>query len=188
MRQMISFGGVALLFAAVVQAQQPAAPTAEDPIEKALLAAPPALRPNATVIRWKPDFTYETLREGTIPLVCYDRSGQPLQQAFAVECTSRSNLPRVAQNMKLEAAGGDRAKTNALLEAAEKDGTRVKPEFGSMFYNQSGPDRARMRGHMTVAVPGATTATLGLPETGAGGGVWIMNPGTSTAHLMIPGQ
>jgi len=169
------------------QAQTPAAPTT-DPIEKALLAAPGNLRANATVIRWKPDFTHEVLRQGTNQLVCYDRSGAPLQQPFAVECTMAGNLPRVAQNMKLEAAGGDRAKTNALLEAAEKDGTRVKPIFGTVFYNQSGPDQARMRPHMTVAVPGATTATLGFPETGASGGVWIMNAGTSTAHLMIPGQ
>ena len=70
----------------------------------------------------------------------------------------------------------------------EKDGSRVKPEFGSVFYNLNGPDQARARTHTTVAVPGATTATLGLPEVGAGGGVWIMNAGTSTAHLMIPGQ
>jgi hypothetical protein len=175
-------------FPAVLGAQQQPAAATEDPIEKALLAAPASLRPNAMVIKWKPDFTYDTLREGTNKLVCYDRSGQPLQQAFAVECTMVGNLPRVAQNMKFEAEGGDRAKANALLDAAEKNGTRVKPEFGSVFYNQSGPDQARMRPHMTVAVPGATTATLGLPETGANGGVWIMNAGTSTAHLMIPGQ
>jgi hypothetical protein len=41
---------------------------------------------------------------------------------------------------------------------------------------------------MTIAVPGATTKTLGLPETGASGGVWIMNAGTTTAHLMTPGE
>jgi hypothetical protein len=185
---------LALSVAAAAEAQTPAqAPPSsaatEDPIQKALLAAPANLRENATVIRWNADFTHEVLKQGTNKLVCYDRSGKPMQQVFAVECTSMANLPRVKQNMEIEAAGGgDRAKTQALLEAAEKNGTRVKPEFGSMFYNQSGPDQARMRLHMTVAVPGATTATLGLPETGAGGGVWIMNAGTSTAHLMIPGH
>jgi hypothetical protein len=29
---------------------------------------------------------------------------------------------------------------------------------------------------------------MGLPETGRGGGVWIMNAGTTTAHLMVPGE
>jgi hypothetical protein len=36
-------------------------------------------------------------------------------------------------------------------------------------------------------VPGATTQSLGLPDNPKQGGVWIMNPGTTTAHLMIPG-
>jgi hypothetical protein len=159
-----------------------------DPVQKALLAAPASLREAATVVKWKPDFTYDIVKQGTNKLVCYDRSGAPLQQPFSVECTQLANLPRVAQNMKLEAAGGDRQKANALLEAAEKDGSRVKPEFGSVFYNLNGASEAQARGHMTVAVPGATTATLGLPENNQAGGTWIMNAGTSTAHLMIPGH
>ena len=83
-------------------------------------------------IKWKPDFTYDTLRKGTNRLVCYDRSGQPGQQPFSIECTSIANLDRVAQNMKFEAMGD---KKQAMLDAAEKDGTRVKPEFGSVLYN-----------------------------------------------------
>lgn len=178
-----------LSIATAAAAQTPApGPVTTDPIQKALLAAPANLREAATVIRWKPDYTYDTLRPGTNRLVCYDRSGTPTQNPFAVECTSLANLPRVAQNIEFEARGKDRAGANALLTAAESNGTRVKPEFGSMFYNLNGPDQARARAHMTVAVPGATTATLGLPEAGAGGGVWIMNAGTSTAHLMIPGH
>jgi hypothetical protein len=177
--------GIALALLAVAAGASAQAP---DPIATPLLAAPGNLKEGAAVIKWKPDFTYETLKPGTNKLVCYDRSGQPLQQPFAVECTMVGNLPRVAQNMKFEKEGGDRQKANALLDAAEKNGTRIKPEFGSVFYNQSGPTQAQMRPHMTVAVPGATTATLGLPENGQGGGVWIMNAGTSTAHLMIPGE
>jgi hypothetical protein len=177
---------IPLVFATLSMATAAVAQTT-DPIAKALLAAPPNLRQAATVIKWNPDYTYETLKKGTGALVCYDRSGAPLQRPFAVECTMQANLPRVAQNMKFEAVG-DRAKANALLDAAEKDGTRVKPEFGSVFYNQYGPDEAQRLSHSTIAVPGATTATLGLPESGSGGGVWIMNAGTSTAHLMIPGE
>src|SRR5437867_12340712 len=44
-------------------------------IDTPLLAAPANQRDGATVIKWKPDFTYETLRKGTNRLVCYDRSG-----------------------------------------------------------------------------------------------------------------
>ena len=32
-------------------------------IDKALLAAPRQLKEGATVIKWKPDFTYETLKK-----------------------------------------------------------------------------------------------------------------------------
>jgi hypothetical protein len=158
-------------------------------VEAALLAAPANLREAATVIKWKPDFTYDTLKKGTSRLVCYDRSGLPSQQPFSIECTSVANLDRVAQNLKIEAAGaGDKIKTQALLDAAEKDGTRVKPEYGSVWYHMLGADREHARMHMTIAVPGATTQSIGLPDNNKQGTVWIMNAGTSTAHLMTPGE
>ena len=162
---------------------QPGASQAD--VDVALLAAPANLRDQATVIKWKPDFTYDTLRKGTNRLVCYNRSGQAGQQPFAIECTSIGNVERVTQNMKLEAMGD---KKQAMLDAAEKDGTRVKPEYGSIFYNLSGPDRERARAHMTVAIPGATTQSTGLPDNNKQGGAWIMNAGTSTAHIMVPGH
>jgi hypothetical protein len=157
-------------------------------IDKALLAAPRNMKDAATVIKWKPDFTYDTLRKGTNKLVCYDRTGQPGQTApFSVECTSLANLDRVAQNLKFEAIA-DKKASQAAFDAAEKDGTRVKPEFGSVWIHMSGPDPEHARTHTTIAVPGATMKTLGLPENGAQGGVWIMNAGTTTAHLMTPGS
>ena len=174
------------LFVLVVMAVSISA-SAQDPIATALLAAPANLRDGATVIKWNPDFTYETLKKGTNRLVCYDKSGQPEQQPFIVECTSLGNLDRAAQNMKFE-AGGDKAKTQAMLDAAEKDGTRMKPEFGSVWYHYMGPDKDHAHAHMTIAVPGATTQSLGLPDNGKAGTVWIMNAGTSTAHIMTPGE
>ena len=86
-------------------------------VDVALLAAPANLRDQAMVIRWKPDFTYDTLRKGTNRLVCYNRSGQPGQQPFSIECTSVANLERVVQNLKFEAAGD---KKQAMLDAAER--------------------------------------------------------------------
>ncbi|MGB7220278.1 MAG: hypothetical protein WBD07_15880 [Vicinamibacterales bacterium] len=157
-------------------------------VDKALLGAPATLAAQATVIKWKPaDWTYDTLRKGTTQLVCFDKSGLPGQQAFSLECTHLGNLPRAAQNMKFESEP-DRAKRQAALDAAEKDGTRAKPVFGSVWYHLMGADQATARTHFTIAVPGATQATLGLPENGRGGGVWIMNAGTSTAHIMTPGE
>jgi hypothetical protein len=156
-------------------------------IDKALLAAPGNLKAAAGVIKWKSDATYDTLKKGTNNLVCYDKTGQPNLPAFIVECTSMGNLPRAAENMKFEAMG-DKAKVQAALDAAEKNGTRVKPEFGSVWYHFMGADQEHARYHMTIAVPGATTQSLGLPDNNKSGSVWIMNAGTSTAHLMTPGE
>jgi hypothetical protein len=157
-------------------------------VDKALLAAPAQLRGQATVIKWNPsDWTYATLRKGTNALVCWDKSGLPGQQPFSVECSQTGNLPRAQQNMKFEAET-DRAKRQAALDAAEKDGSRAKPVFGSVWYHLMGMDQATARTHFTIAVPGATTASLGLPDNPNQGGVWIMNAGTSTAHLMTPGE
>ena len=153
-------------------------------IATAVSAAPANLRDGATVIKWNDtDFTYTTLRKGTNRIVCYDRSGFPEQQAFSIECTSLGNVDRVAQNLKAEALN-DKAKTAAMLDQEEKDGTRVKPEFGSVWYHLMGPDKDHLRPHMTIAVPGATATSLGLPDSPKAGTVWIMNAGTSTAHLM----
>src|SRR6185312_12313585 len=102
--------------------------------------------------------------------------GLPTEQPFSVQCTSVGNLERVAQNKKFEAQT-DRAARQAALDAAEKDGTRVKPEFGSVFYTLSGADQASARLHVTIAVPGATAASLGLPDNSKAGGAWIMNAG-----------
>lgn len=176
------FGAVVVSISAIA-AQAPT----EDPIEKALLAAPRQMKEGATVIKWKPDFTYDVLRKGTNTLVCYDQSAWPAEQPFSVQCTSLANLERVAQNKKFEAIA-DTKERQAALAAAEQDGTRIKPEFGSLFITVMGPDKDKARQHVTVAVPGATSQTLGFPENNKQGGVWIMNAGTSTAHLMIPGS
>lgn len=157
-------------------------------IEKALMAAPANLKKDATVIKWKSDYTYDTLKQGTNNLVCYDKSGMPMNQAFSVECTDKGNLPRVEQNLKAEAMPGGRGAVNTALTKMESDGSRVKPVFGSVWYHAMGPDAEHLRMHMTIAVPGATTASIGLPDNGKAGGVWIMNAGTSTAHLMTPGE
>jgi len=156
-----------------------------DAIEKALTAAPRNMKEGAAVIKFKADGTYDTLKPGTNRLVCYDRSGEPGEQPFAIQCSSVANIPRIAQNKKFEAMP---EKGKAAIEAAEKDGTRAKPEYGSVWYTMNGADKDHARLHITIAVPGATTASTGLPSDNKQGGVWIMNAGTSTAHLMTPGS
>src|SRR5262245_44326977 len=157
MRRIALFAG-ALAVATAAFAQAP-----DDPIEKALAPAPRQMKEGATVIKWKADNTYETLRKGTNKLVCYERSGLPGLQPFAVQCTSLANLDRVAQNRKFEMIA-DKTARQAALDAAEKDGSRVKPEFGSVWLTMNGPDKEHARIHTTVAVPGATAQALGWAE------------------------
>jgi hypothetical protein len=178
---LVALGALTIATSAIAQTPDPA-------IEKALLAAPARMKADATVIKWKADGTYDTLKKGTNKLVCYDRSGDPGQQPFSVQCTSLANLDRVAQNRKFEAIA-DKTARQAAIDQAEKDGTRVKPEFGSVWLTLNAADREHATHvHTTIAVPGATTQTMGLPDNPQKGGVWIMNAGTSTAHLMTPGS
>jgi hypothetical protein len=156
-------------------------------IQKAIAPLSARSAGGAAVIRWESDGSYTTLREGSNAFVCYDRSGLPGQAAFAVQCTNVGNLPRLAQNRAFAAqAAGDRAANGALVAAAEANGTRVQPEFGSVWMSMNGESQAAAGTHTTFAAPNATTASLGFPENGRSGGIWIMGAGTDAAHLMIP--
>jgi hypothetical protein len=183
MKRVVLIGIGLLAMSAGTLAQAPAGN-----FDAALAAAPPNMRDGAMVIKWKADGTYDTLRPGTNTLVCYDQSGDPSEQPFSSQCTAVGNLERVKQNKIYEAKEPDRAKREAALAELEKAGTRVKPVFGSVFYTVSGKDQASARRHVTISVPGATTASLGLPDNGKSGGAWIMGAGTSGAHIMTPGS
>jgi len=155
-------------------------------VERALLAAPARGRDAATVIQWNANYTYQTIKEGTSQLVCWDRSGDPGEAAFSAICTGLGNLDRVAQNRRFAAEGGDPAGTRALVAAADENGTRIMSVFGSPWLTVSGDNQASARTHTTIAMPGATEASTGFPESGRGGGAWIMGAGTTEAHLMTP--
>lgn len=157
-------------------------------VERLLAGAPANLRPSLGVIRWKADYSYETLKVGTGRLVCFDRSGEDRRNAFAVQCTSVGSLPRVAQNRRFRAESKTNEDEQAKVAAAERDGTRVKPEYGSPWININGPDAQTLRTHTTIAVPGATPQSLGLPDNNKQGGAWVMDGGTTGAHIMLPGQ
>ena len=178
-RILLAVGALAVATSAFAQANPE--------VDKALLAAPRNQREATTVIKWKADGTYDTLKAGTNSLVCYDQSGQPTEQPFSVQCTSKANLDRVKQNKQFEMEA-DREKRTAAIAAAEKDGSRIKPEYGSVFWTFSGKDQETARLHMTIATPGATTASTGLPDNNKMGGAWIMGAGTLGAHIMVPGS
>ena len=153
-------------------------------IERALVAAPARAADGATVIKWNADHTYETIREGTNQLVCYDRSSDEGRPAFAVQCTVLGNLDRVAQSRRALAENED---GEAVLDMMEANGTRIQPVFGSVFISVNGADAETARMHTTIAVPNATADSLGIPDNPASGGAWVMAAGSTDAHIMTPG-
>src|SRR5437868_3289260 len=137
----LALGMLAVSTSLFAQGPAPAGPPpAPTPLDFVLLAIPANLRDGATIIKWKPDYTYDTVRKGTNRMVCFDKAGMPGQQPFSIECSSLGNLDRIAQNLKFEAEP-DRAKRKAALDAAEANGTRVKPEYGSVWYHMMGADK-----------------------------------------------
>ncbi len=172
-----------LTVSAGAQAQTPA-----ETIAIAIETSPVRFGGEVTLITWNADYTYETVKEGTNTMVCYDRSDERDRSPFAAQCTSLTNLDRVAQNRRFRVQTTDAASESAMIRAAEQAGTRVQPEYGSLWLRMDGPDRASALLHATIAVPGATNGSTGLPEDRTLGGVWIMEAGTSAAHIMIPGR
>src|SRR5258708_30354446 len=74
-------------------------------------------RSDATVIKWKPDFTYEVLKKGTSLMVCYDLTGWPGERPFSVECTSSENR---SEEHTSELQSPDHLVCRLLLEKKKK--------------------------------------------------------------------
>jgi hypothetical protein len=164
------------------------AQTDQEVIDRAVPAAPANARAAAMVVKWNPDGTRVVVRPGTNGLVCWDQSVWPGQRPFSSHCTAVSGLPRVEQNREFFYKAGNAADAEKLVQAAEKAGQRKVPEFGAGFYGLVGNDLATARGHVTIATPFATTETLKMPSKPTAAGAWIMDPGTSGAHIMVPGH
>ncbi len=161
----------------------------DEEIARAVQAAPERFRADATVITFAEDGSSVVLREGTNGLLCWDSSGEPGQQGrFSAQCTSEENRARVEQNHRIVNAAADPDEARAMFEAAERDGTREVAAFGTVYFHLIGDDPETGRLHTTVAVPHATGESLGLPEERRSDALWLMDGGTSGAHLMIPGM
>ena len=138
----------------------------------------------AAVIRWDADFGYETLKEGTNSWVCSDFSGKPTRQPFDVSCWSGFSLKYLAQFRRFVAETANLEELLARMEAATADGSMVLPEYGSVNRSIS---QASAHVQTRLAVPGATTESLGMSDNRGQGRAWVMFAGTLAAHIMIPG-
>jgi len=178
-----------VMTACVAMASSAYAQTDQEIIDRAVLAAPANARADATVVKWGADGKRVVVRQGKNGLACWDQSAWPHSRTpVNVHCTAEAGLARVDQNREFYGKASSREEAEKAIQAAEKAGTRVPPVYGAGFYGLAGADPATARGHVTIAVPFATTETLKLPSKPTASGAWIMDAGTSAAHIMVPGH
>ena len=175
----------AVLTPALLSAQ--AKLTAAQEIAAAVSAAPAELRDGATVLGLR-GYKTEVLRKGTNDMVCWDQSVWPGQLPFSVHCTSSKSMDRVDQNREFYYQYKTREAAEKAIKEAETAGKRVLPEYGAGHYGLQGKDQETARPHVTIAVPNATAASLKIPDKPSTSGIWLMDAGTTGAHIMIPGH
>jgi hypothetical protein len=175
--------------ACMVVASSAFAQTDQEMIDRALLGAPAGMvRQNASVVKWGPDGKRMVIKQGTNDLVCWDQSVWPGQLPFSVHCTSSKSMDRVDQNRAFYYQYMTREAAEKAIKEAETAGKRVLPEYGAGHYGLQGKDQASARAHVTIAVPNATAASMKIPDKPSTSGIWLMDAGTTGAHLMIPGN
>jgi hypothetical protein len=154
-------------------------------IARAVAPAPARLQADASVVSFANDGTITVVRQGSNGLMCWDES---TSEAFSATCTSEENKARASQNWQINHSGGTDEEIQAKFDQAEANGTREQSAFGTIFYHLDGATQETARAHFTIVVPNATGESLGVPTRPRQDGIWLMDAGTSTAHLMIPGH
>ena len=175
-------------------AQDPAAaPQPPDvQIAAAVLAAPEDRRAGATVLGYDEKGAMVTLRKGTNDMVCL--ADDPKVAALSVACYHKDLEPFMARGRELTAQGGidEKGRNNARWEEI-KAGKLAMPREPRTLYVLTGAsyDTATSKViepylRFVIYMPFATAETTGLSTKPVpGGGPWLMNAGTPSAHVMI---
>lgn len=170
-----------------------ALPSADMQIKLALLAAPKEKRDSCTVYGYGADKQLTLFRKGTNELICL--ADNPDEPDFSVACYYKELEPFMQRGRELRKQG---IKDQQLLDEREKEvvaGTLKMPKDPATLYVYSAkeedvnPATGEVKnGYLryVIYIPYATAASTGLPEKPSASGMpWIMNPGTSRAHIMI---
>lgn len=168
-------------------------PDADMQIKLALLAAPLEKRDSCTVYGYDANNQLVLLRLGSNELICL--ADNPDQPGFSVSCYFKDLEPFMQSGRDLRKKG---LKDQELLDEREKEvetGKLKMPKDPSTLYAFSAKDEdvdyttgEVKNGYLryVIYIPYATAASTGLPEKPSAPGMpWIMNPGTSRAHIMI---
>jgi hypothetical protein len=183
----------AILAGAMVVSRAEAQAPAPEPqqIAAAVLPLPAAMRDGAGVMGYRTAGRLEVLRPARNGMQCL--ADDPADDRFHVACYSTSMEPFMARGRELRAAGTTGTQVDTVRFAEVKRGTLRMPVTPASLYSLTGPkgdfDPAtgtapRSKPLYVLYMPGATTATTGLP-TSPGKGPWLMYPGTPKAHMML---
>lgn len=179
--------------AAPVRAQ---APSVEQQVAGAVLAAPDSMRAGAAVIGWQGGDAVE-IRKGTNELVCL--ADDPATERFQVACYQKSLEPFMARGRELHKLKLSHAGVDSARLADIKAGRWKMPETPTALYNLVAPKdsldattglpRGKGTRWYVVYMPYATVASSGFSTAGdASGRPWLMYPGEPWAHLMVTPQ
>ncbi len=178
-----------LLAASAASAQ--GIPSEADQIAAAVLPLPATLRAGAGVMGYRVAGKLEVLRQARNGLRCL--ADDPADDRFHVACYSTSMEPFMARGRQLRASGTTGTMVDTVRFAEVRQGKLRMPSTPASLYSLTGPkgdfDAAtgaapQSKPLFVLYMPGATTATTGLP-TAPGKGPWLMNAGTPRAHMML---
>src|SRR5690606_13214240 len=129
------------------------------------------------------------LRQGSGSMICL--ADDPKQASFHVACYHKDLDPFMARGRELRAKGTPEDSINPLRNAEVESGKLMVPRLGALWQLCAAPDSMDWstnpprspRGLYVVYMPGATSASTGIPATAPPGTPWLMFPGTPRAHI-----
>jgi len=161
-------------------------------IAAATAPLPEAFRAGATVRGYRGgDPALVTLREGEGEFVCL--ASDPRAERFHAACYHASLEPFMERGRELRAAGVRGATVDSVRNAEVLEG-RVQMPAHAALYSLTGPPSVldpatgAVRGARPLYVlylPLATGASTGLSERPVSGAPWLMDAGTTRAHVMF---
>jgi hypothetical protein len=159
----------------------------------ATLPLPSDLQLGATVGRFSPGGTLDTLRRGTNPMVCF--ADIPTDTILDVRCYHSSFVPLIYRARELYRSGLTDSAVDARMAAELRNGTLPLPAFPTTGYRVYGPLRdfnavthemgPGLDRWQSIHMPFATRAALGVTDVEHGTDIYMMAEGSWWAHLMI---
>jgi hypothetical protein len=168
--------------------------TAEWQIAAAVLPLPDSMRAGAEVLGYKtPGGPLVELRAGTNEMICL--TDDPKIEGYAANCYHKSLAQFMLRGRELRASGITKKSAVDSARLAEiTAGTLKMPTGPAVLYSlyadslNFDPMAGRPKGARTLIslyIPYATEASIGIPVQPAMDRPWLMYPGKPWAHLMI---